>query len=311
MSASLPPNRPEDLDAATQAGLRELRHATRATEADIARLKQRIAAEPVPSMPSRGPVLAGALALVIAGVGGAGLWSFLDGGELDAASVQVADGVLTVRGEAIARLDGRGEAGVEEGRVRLDWVVGTVHADEAAVDYLVIVTPEAVWPVGAAGNLSRDRLGTHLPGMEQARCEGDAEETEAGITCLPVSAPGWLGRAHALVASGEVVPAIDAFSQAKELAEAGSAVRAEAWAGMADALVRGGDVDRGAMVAEDALADGAGTREMQLHTLAARAYLMVGDCGSALPHLRVLPEPSAEEAQHAARCEALLRSPPE
>ncbi len=228
----------------------------------------------------------------------------MDGGAPSEGRIQ--DGVLTIDGEQLALASGRGDVTLDGDRVRVDWVVGTLEVDGAAADRLVVVTPEMDWMVAGEGSITRDRLGTHLIDAAAGTCRGLRD----GATCLPVQASGWLGRAHALASAGDWAAAGTAFEEARDLAGEQPAVRAEAWAGLADAHVRRGDVQRAALVAERALADGAGTREEQLHVLAARAYLTMGDCDAALPHLQALPDPTAEEAEHAARCVAQFRSSP-
>lgn len=302
MSASLPPHTPIDedaWDASTQEALRDLYEATQASPSDLARLQARIRSSP--SAAPRWPI-AFAVGLLLAGVG-IGFWALDNASPREA---RIDAGVLTVDGEQIAVANGQGEVTLDGERVRLDWVVGTLEVDAAAADRLWVLTPELDWVVAGKGSIARDRLGTHLLDAAAGTCRGLRD----GDTCLPVQASGWLGRAHALAGDGDWSASGAAFEEARDLAGDQPAVRAEAWAGLADALVRSGDVQQAALVAEQALADGAGTREEQLHVLAARAYLTIGDCGSALPHLQALPDPSADEAEHAARCVAQLRSSP-
>lgn len=298
MSASIPPTDAiDELDPDLQEGLRALRDQTAARPGDVARLTDRIAAGPRHSTP-RWPLAVAPALLFVAGLG---MW--MAGAPLGPEDVVLADGTLSLAGEPLARAMGQGSSTLEGERVLVDWVVGTIEAHEQAADRLVVATAEAEWPVGAPGALTRDRMGTHVGDAPGAACIGDRD----GDTCLPVHASGWLGRAHALSDDGDPRAASLAFEAARDLAAADDAVRSEAAAGLADALVREGRLADAAAAAEWAIAEAPGTRELRLHMLAARAYLTLGDCGSALPHLHALPEPTAEETAYIAHCEEQVR----
>lgn len=217
---------------------------------------------------------------------------------------------VTVDGVERLRFDGEGAPRIEAGRAAVDWVVGRLDVLPGADLPVDVTTREATVAVGSGGLvLVRDALGTHLEAVGEplsVRC-GDAAVRDLvvgeGLTCLPTTSTGLLGRARALADQGDTAGALDAVAAGLDMGpDAPVAVELHT-VGM-DAALAGRDMVRAVAFAEEALALGPTPRADELHRVAARGWLIEGDCGRALPHLDALQGLDDAERRHMDHCRA-------
>jgi len=283
-----------------------------AAERVAARLAQRGPAAPWWQQRS---VLAGAALLVASGLGSTAWWATRAAITVPPAVLHADGEVLTPSGEVASRVDGQGDFALVGSLLEVDWVVGELSLSAVPGLEVAVTTREATVHGAEPGMVVlRDALGTHvevLDGEVLLRCEdaatGQRQALAAGeaATCLPTTATGLLGRARALGASGDTAAAVATADEALALTPE-PAVAVELLHLQAVQLVASGDLPAAVAAAEEALALGVPSRSGELHRLAARGWLVAGDCERALPHLERLPVFTDDEADHHARCKATL-----
>jgi hypothetical protein len=264
-----------------------------------ARVAARLSARPQPGVPW-GKVAP--LAALLLGAVGVGLW--WSGAE---PVLEQLESRLVLDGREVGLLEGEGAAALVDGAMTVDWVVGRLELGEVGVPVSVI-TREAV-ARSEAGDLVvvRDALGSQVvagAGAASVACAGAAETLlapGASTLCVPSTAAGMLGRALALSEQGAVDDAVQAVAAGLRM-EPAAAVAVELHGVGVDLAMSAGDVAGAVAHAEEALGLGGGARVDELHRVAARGWLLAGDCGRALPHLEELQVLEPEEAAHRERC---------
>ncbi len=275
---------------------------TTADEAMVARVQARLDSGVAPSPWRRVVPIA---AVLLAGLGaGVAWWS------TQAPTVERVGERLTVDGVSVARIDGEGAHALVDGTLRVDWIVGRLELLAEPSLPVEVVTREGSTLAPQGGVVVvRDAMGSHVEAVAaeaEVAC-GDAPERVVAVgevhTCLPTTASGWLGRAHALAERGAHDDALASVDAGLALVPDGTVAVELMTAGMEVALATH-DLDAAVAFAEEALAVGPSARGEELHRVAARGWLIGGDCARALPHLDALSSLDASEAQHQARCRA-------
>jgi len=278
--------------------------------AAVDRVAARLAARPTPSpWVSRAPVAA--LALVAVGAVSTGVVATTLWPETPAALVDEAGRVVSPDGVFLDDRDGEGELHMVGSLLAVDWVVGRLALQPSDGLEVAVSTREALVEGTALGVVvHRDALGTRVEvtsGEARVSCEGDAAMVAAGAakSCLPTTPTGLLVRARALDDAGRPHDAAAAATHGLSL-EPEPAVAVELLHLLAGQRLGAGDLPGAVDAAEQALALGVSTRADELHRLAARGWLVAGECARALPHLQQLASLDEREAQHRDRCKAIL-----
>lgn len=320
--------------------LRAARDLTEPTEAELGRVRERLAQglepttelfrdgpRPTAAMAARvrgrlqerpqrwGMPLTAGLALAAAALLAIGVsaWAPTEAStEVEPQTVALGSGSAELA-EVVVRADGVGEAVGAGPDWSMDWTRGAL-AVEVPPDgrhTVVVRTPEAeVRVVGTVFEVERDALGTAVAvsrgSVEVACTVGDEARLEAGdsVRCLPATASGLLGRARALADGGEAPDAIlDALDRGLALdAEVG--VRGELLAARIGPLVALERSAEALVAAEQYLALGVETRDASVRRAAAALALSLEGCQRALPHLEGLAEPTPAELAQRDACRA-------
>ncbi len=190
---------------------------------------------------------------------------------------------------------GVGEVAGTDKAPEIQWQRGTIHVEvqpAQGIDLRVRTREAEVRVVGTGFTVSRDALGTKVDvrhGKVETTCEGElpvllgAGESRV---CLPRSAAGLLGRAHAL-ADGSATPAavIEALDLGLSLSTAGEPVRDELLALKIDVLRRDGQAATALDAAREVVTAGAGLRRDEVLQIAAAIAADQGGCASSAPWL--------------------------
>ena len=186
----------------------------------------------------------------------------------------------------------------EERARRLGWLVpaGGLAFAAAAFALAVSTGPE---PAPTLPDAS-----VNVPSTVTPRCDADLTlDVGTPDECLPTTAAGWLTRARALEDRGATAAQVLAAADAGVALGADDAVRSELEVTRMGALLRSGRSGDALAAAEAALPSAGPDRAEELHRAAARLALAAGDCPRALPHLKALVAPTADETAHAERCD--------
>lgn len=220
-------------------------------------------------------------------------------------------GSLTPTADVRATHDGLGTLTATGEVLDVDWQAGRITFDvtpDRGVR-LAVRTPEGVARVvGTRFTVERDALGTRVEverGTVSVTCAGHGETRVGGgseTECLPITAAGWLARANALSDRGATPDQVLAAADTGLRLPVEGPLRSELGVARMRALLAAGRDHEALLAAEAALVDAEEGRAGELHRAAAALALTAGDCRRALPHLSVLPDPTADEAAHLARC---------
>lgn len=202
---------------------------------------------------------------------------------------------------------GVGEVAGTDQAPRIAWQRGTLHVEvqpEQGIDLRVETREAEVRVVGTGFSVTRDALGTHVEvrhGRVETTCTGaEPVVLAAGETrdCLPQSAAGLLGRAHALSDRGEAAPRVlEAIDMGLAAAEGGNPAREELLALKFDVLAAAGRPEEALGAARALLESGSGLRRDEVIVSAARAAGSLGGCPASAPWL-------LESAEGVAACAA-------
>ena len=267
-------------------------------------------ASPRPT-PSYGPRIAALALLGAAAVGGV-VWVSTALSSGSPVAVLDASGRLLSDGQVASHDDGEGTLAMEGDRLVADWVVGELALDPVAGLAVQVTTREVVVRGTEVGLLvHRDALGTRVEATDgDVTMTCGAAEPRAVVAgeasfCLPQTPSGLLGRARALGERGDTAAALEAV-RAGLAAAPDDVVAAELLHVRATQELAAGRLPAAVEAAEEALLRGASPRADELRRLAARGWLVAGDCARALPHLEELAAPDAGERQHLDRCRAVV-----
>ena len=190
---------------------------------------------------------------------------------------------------------GSGTVGGTSDAPRITWDSGLLNVEVTSDKgvRLAVTTKEAeVRVIGTGFSVTRDALGTRVDvrhGHVEVDCGDEATRAltaGAGVTCLPRSAAGLLGRARALqAANAPAADALEALDRGLAVVGPQPAVRDELNARRVSALyalARHGDAIDAARAYVSA---GGGTRQAEMVQIAAASAQALGGCGTAAPWL--------------------------
>lgn len=190
---------------------------------------------------------------------------------------------------------GVGEVAGPDNAPEIQWQRGVIHVEvqpEKGIDLRVRTREAEVRVVGTGFTVRRDALGTEVDvrhGKVETTCEGESPVLLAAgesRVCLPRSAAGLLGRAHALADSGGTAAAtIEALDLGLALATPGEPVRDELLALKIDVLRRDGQAATALDAAREVVTAGSGLRRDEVLRIAAGIALDQGGCASSAPWL--------------------------
>jgi len=200
----------------------------------------------------------------------------------------------TIRDVALS-YSGTGTVGGTSDAPQIAWDNGLLNVEVTADKgiRLAVTTKEAVVRViGTGFTVTRDTLGTRVD-VRHGRVEVDCgdEATRAlnagdGVTCLPRSAAGLLGRARALqAANAPAADALEALDRGLAIVGPQPAVRDELNARRVSALYGLGRHGEVIDAARAYVSAGGGTRQAEMVQIAAASADVLGGCATAAPWL--------------------------
>ncbi len=198
---------------------------------------------------------------------------------------------------------GVGEVAGPDSAPRIAWQRGTIHVEvqpDQGIDLRVQTREAEVRVVGTGFSVTRDALGTHVEvrhGRVETTCTGGAPVVLGlGETrdCLPQSAAGLLGRAHALADQGAVHGRVlEAVNLGLSAAGSDDPARDELLALKVDVLA-GAGLDADALeAARELVTRGSGIRRQEVLASAPRIALRLGPCSASAPWLLDFPGAAA------------------
>ena len=192
---------------------------------------------------------------------------------------------------------GQGSVGGTAQRPLVEWERGRVRVEvdpDAGIDLVVHTREGEVRVLGTIFHVDRSALGTEVTverGKVAVTCEGAPEQQLTiglSATCLPTTAGGLLGRAHALRdATADPALVVGTLERGLELAEPG-AVRNELRVLRMVVLSELGRVGPALDEAQAYLAEGQAQRRDEVHELAVGLAVGIADCEAARPALDAL-----------------------
>ncbi|MEQ1568849.1 MAG: hypothetical protein ABMA64_24640, partial [Myxococcota bacterium] len=234
----------------------ELRGLPPIPSAAVARVKARLA-----ERPERRPVpvwLGASLAFAAVAVGIAGALHGASAPEPPSDHALAGAGRLELSGLSLEH-DGDGRVVAGPGRVDITWELGTLRVAADRDRPVAVTTPEGRFEGDGAGfEVVRDALGTRMvvtAGRVVAGCGDQPGAPAADATCDPLTASGWLNRAHAhldLGASADEI--LRDLTTGLSRADAVGPVQGELWTLTVATLVGAGRSAEALDAAEAALA---------------------------------------------------------
>ncbi|MEZ4237945.1 MAG: hypothetical protein R3F59_17730 [Myxococcota bacterium] len=209
-----------------------------------------------------------------------------------------AEGQLAWSQQVHLTLDGRGTATGTGHDLRIDWESGTIGVEvvpHSGTEVSVVTEEGTVHVVGTVFEVERDALGVTTR-VSRGKVEVACRDGWSGAltpgerhTCTPLRPAGLLGRADALAdsgaPSGEV---LDALDRGLAQVEPGAPVGGELLARRIRVRAEAGDAEGALADADRYLAEGHGSRRLEVLATAGRVALGQGGCGAALRWLEPL-----------------------